>query len=217
MREIVNLLSKITLLYKLSNIVSFTLILAASLTVYIDLSKYGIINGITYLNTFVYVAYTYNLIIFAVFLTILVYKYKYYALPIFLISYCIWDGLGILKNIIDVQPHLIPSETASFFSNIHWTFVLYLPYYKFQAIFFATICIAFILFREKKLSFKLNNKSAILFYFLLYSGTPTTILNMAIPFAIVNPIATLILCYFSIKPYNKDSKLYHNIVLDPDV
>ena len=86
-------------LRRISNIITIILLGFAILTTFLSFYNYGYYDGFFHLNHFVYVAYTYNIIIFASYLGLLFIKYNYLSLPIFLITYSIWDGIGILQNI----------------------------------------------------------------------------------------------------------------------
>lgn len=211
------------ILPRISNIATFILISFSILTISIDIYRYGLYNGIFYLNHFIYVAYTFNIIMFSGLLILLYIRYKHLGLPIFLITYSIWDGIGILKGIYapaqyipEVQQWATISLPLNWNSSsndpiikpiIHSTLVPYfypahlnIPYYQFQIIFLFTLILSIILYKKKILQFKLNGKLSILYFLVLYSGTISITISSIIPLSLSYNILTFLLCYYSIRP-----------------
>lgn len=84
-----------------------------------------------------YVAYGFSLLFFGIYLSILWYKYRSYALPLFLISYTLWDSFGILNHV---------------YSNGGFE----TPYIQFQIIAYISLFCAVYLYKKKLLIVKWN-------------------------------------------------------------
>ena len=171
------------LIPRISNIISICLISVAFLTTLLDIEKYGLREGLMYENTFIYDAYTFNLVIFGIWFAFLLIKYRPLALPIFLISYIIWDGIGISVGIV--------GQNGIAFPYINWWIALGI-----------TLTLATITYKKHILEFKWNSKALILL-FITWMPSSQYVLQQIIPLYdhLTYTTVTFILVYLSIKPY----------------
>lgn len=207
---------------RISNITTFILISFSALTVIVDINKFGY-SGLWYLNHFIYVAFTYNIVIFAAFLAFLFIRYNYLALPIFLISYTIWDGLGVINGIITLgytikyntilasigdgwNRHIISELIPVYAGTLYPSYFIFnIPYPQFLLVAFASISLAIILRQRNILKFKLNTIATIILIIFFYETSPRTVIDQFIPDSVWATLVVLGFCYFSIKPIYRDS------------